>query len=226
MRRSFLASILAAAVVLTTIATVGCKTDTSSRTEDSLNVTTIPDTSQVRNPVTTPPSVTTLPDTSRVDSVASAPSDLANQTISGASAYVDDVPPAPIQFKYIAKSETAQPRLEFFVIAIDRLDSSLTLHCLLMNRVGKVSQPEQEKIDVKLTNQQLKNASVLEDHSGDRKRLIAKLNTNVLNGKITLNPGDTKTLNISFQPVSAATKTATLIIPDFVTVSGILLPNP
>jgi len=199
----------------------GCKSETTVKKEleDSLyQASRLADTPQIRNPTVTAPTVTSLP----------ASDSLQQDTSPRILSTGELVPrtPAPVHFKFITKTETAVPRLDFFVISADRFDSTVTLQCVVMNRVGKtnsVEEQEDDRITVSITKDQFAKASLLNNQTGERRHpeIRSDIQKSV---KWVLNQADTKSFTLTFKGVPAITKSVTLIIPDFVTVPTIILP--
>lgn len=133
----------------------------------------------------------------------------------------------PVQLRFIATSETSVRGVRLYITEIDSERSMTTVHAFVQNLWGRSTKLHPEPIAVNITEAQLTGAKLLDDQTGITHRADARLAGNTMDvtrsAQWTLAPGDRQTLVLTFPALPPTSRTATLIIPGFATVTRVSL---
>jgi hypothetical protein len=133
----------------------------------------------------------------------------------------------PVQLRFIASSETSVRGVRLYITEIDTERQMTTVHAFVQNLWGRTTKLHPEPIAVNISEEQLSAAKLLDDQTGITHRADPRLGGGAMDvthsAQWTLAPGDRQTLVLTFAPLPSSSRTATLIIPGFATVTQISL---
>jgi hypothetical protein len=134
---------------------------------------------------------------------------------------------SPVQLKYIASSETSIRGVRLYVVSLEHDATMTVVHAFVQNMWGSTTRLHPQAIAVRLSAAQLAGAKLLDDQTGASHLAAPKLGAATMaitqSANWTLAPADRQTILLSFPPVNEKSRTFTLIIPGFVTVTSIPL---
>ena len=210
-------------LLLITVTLFGCKkqTEQTSVTDSSSTTVASPTPGGAVDESLQIPSVPEFSRKAKVDSQLKAEADLPESDSMDVR--------AQIGYKTLAGAETVARGVELFVVSVDKEDSATVVHCVLQNLWGTTTKFHPQPIRVTLTREQIAKAKLLSDQVArtlvaDPDRVKGRMEVAQAQS-FNLKPGEMRALVLAFPPVPPTSKTATLIIPTFATVSGVPLGN-
>jgi hypothetical protein len=177
-----------------------------------------------RNDPRSIPSLQSLPNSAMRDSILQSlqksASAKADQDPLASGDGLESIEPAQVQFKYVSRVETAVPGVYLYIVKAERSDSTATLRTIVQYGVTPGAKDAPPPVNVKITGEQFAKAKLLDDKTGVTHHL--RLDGNARKGvSWKLESGSDHEMILTFESLPRNSTSATLIIPDFVTVAGV-----